>query len=513
MNKHFHQLLLAATVSILNFETIEAKQAQAATLKLGGKANIEFNFGFYFNPLQDKLNLILLTNTISQGLLAAEQIDKRLIETSPSAKQIDKELIKSLPSTEQINQNFKERYQGVIEEELQTVSALKSNQLLNSQGLIELQPQYAKKPDNAVTNQTSTQNNLTSQESPQNSISLYLYLSLIPLLGIGGFLFFFKGGILDKFFSKYQKKEVSESAIVLHDQELKKAKSIASQLQILDHTKFSGQEFLLFVKAKFMMAKGLDEYQGLHKSIRLLQVAIKTKNSFLRIEQTELRYRGFKQQELYNFVAQLLSQNLDKLAFRTQVQRQLNQLLPQVKTEEGKIALQAYAKELDRLSENELGLQLLCLFKQYQLADYSVLKTISDMIESLGAKDLQDFNELVALVMIYQDIFMQLRHIIGVSEKQNIPDTYAKMIQYIALSDRHEASYKKFQELIALIKKWQKHYQGIIRVREVYSSDEYQQPKTFSEQIPGLDIYQKYKNLLTDKKTGYTYVDFGETNH
>lgn len=316
--------------------------------------------------------------------------------------------------------------------------------------------------------------------------------------------------LVQELFGKFTKSEVSESSLFLHNREMTDLRVFAKTAEAIDNEKFGKEEFLLFVKIKYMLVKSVNEYAGLYDSLRFLQVAIEAKDSFICIDQIELRYRGSKQQEFYQFVESCLEDHENKEKFRQQVQERLSDLLPQIKTEEGKTALQSYAKHLDQLSDHDLGLKLLALFKTYQLADYSILRTISEMIQGLGKSDLLDFKSLLSLVMVNYKVFEKLREIIGLAEWQSTPETYTLMIQYIALSNRHAISFMKFDDLMKVMKKWFKPYQAILGIRQEHPHTQYKQPKEFQEFIPGADIYEKYKKWLTDKKTGMTYIDFGE---
>ena len=147
------------------------------------------------------------------------------------------------------------------------------------------------------------------------------------------------------------KPQVSDGAIFLHNRELQQAQEIAKKAETIYSEKFNSEEFLLFVRIKGYLAADVDEYEGLDNSAQLLKVAIETKNSFLTIEQIELRCRGSKQQEFYEFVVDLLAENLSKVEFRSQIQNKLAEVLPMMRTEEGRTALQSYLKELYTLSE------------------------------------------------------------------------------------------------------------------------------------------------------------------
>ena len=117
---------------------------------------------------------------------------------------------------------------------------------------------------------------------------------------------------------------------------------------------------------------------------------------------------------------------------------------------------------------------------------------------------------LTCLVMANYDDFEALGDIIDVKGKKSNPDTYAKIIQYIALGERHKNSYGQFEQLINVMRQWYPIYQKIKDIREEYPRENYRQPKDFIKPIPGIDLYNKYRNYLTDQNTGSHYVDFGE---
>ncbi|KAB0239810.1 hypothetical protein EZJ55_03450 [Microcystis aeruginosa EAWAG127a] len=315
--------------------------------------------------------------------------------------------------------------------------------------------------------------------------------------------------ILRKLFQR--KPEVPELVEIVHNREMSAVGIFAKKAESIDSDKFSGQEFLMFVKMKYCLARGIEEYAGLDQSIKLLQGAIEAKNSYLTLDQTEFRYRSSKQQDFYQYVESLLASDYeDKAAFQARVAEKLLSTLPQVKTEEGKIALKAYQSELERLADYELGLKLLSLFKTYQLADYSVLRTISDILETFREKQTLDYSSLVVLVISKYEVFEKLKNIIGVADNKNKPETYARMMQYIALTYRHGKSYAQFAELLQVMRQWYLPYRAILDIRQRYPRSSFKLPKQFSEDIPGVAIYDKYRKSLTDAKTGFTYVDFGD---
>jgi hypothetical protein len=325
------------------------------------------------------------------------------------------------------------------------------------------------------------------------------------ILGEGGII----SELLGKFFSVGGKLEIPDNVQAIHDGEMMALRIFAKTMEAIDSYKFGDQEFILYVKIKYCLARGIDEYEGLDQSIKFLQAAIEAKDSYLTLDQTELRYRSHKQQEFYEYIESLLGDHEDRAAFNAKVHEKLIEVLPEIKTEEGKTALQEYTKELARLSKFELGLKLFSLFKAYQLADYTILTTISNMVINIREREAIDYKALVALVISKYDVFDKLKKIIGISDKKHTPDTYARMLQVIALSYRHQNSYPVFAELLQVIRKWYLPYRAIVGIREEYPATGYKQPLSFTEPLLGIAIYEKYKSALTDKKTGVAYVDFG----
>jgi hypothetical protein len=78
------------------------------------------------------------------------------------------------------------------------------------------------------------------------------------------------------------------------------------------------------------------------------------------------------------------------------------------------------------------------------------------------------------------------------------------MLQYIALRNRYQHSLAQFQQLISLLKNWLKYYESIVTIRDEYASNKYKQPPIFLQEIPGLDLYQKYEEFIQKKSKSKT---------
>ena len=322
--------------------------------------------------------------------------------------------------------------------------------------------------------------------------TLLVILVSIPVVkGLGEV---FKSNVAEKF----GKPKVPEGSVILHNRTLKEITVIGNNAEKINDDKFGNEEFKQLIQFNVNVAKKTEGYPELYKSVELLKAAIIAQKSFLKLESTELRYRSRKQQELYNYVADNLVKDIDKEAFAKQVKQKQAEVLPLINTEEGRGAIDAYVKEISVLSQYNLGLKLLALFKQYNLQDFSILKKVSDVIESLQAKELLSPKDLISSILEHYEAFEKLAPILGISEAESTATAYARVLQILGLINRHGKSYIQFEQLVELLKKWEKTYKNIAMVRQEYTSDQYQIPQEFKEDIPGINVYQKYAKYLPD---------------
>lgn len=323
-------------------------------------------------------------------------------------------------------------------------------------------------------------------------VTILVFLIGRPIVkGIAGT---FKSNIDEKF----GKPKVPDGSITLHNNAFKKITIIGNKAENINDEKFGNEEFKLLIQIKIDIAKKTEGYVKLAYGVELLKAAIIAQKSFLKLESTELRYRSRKQQEFYQYVADNLEENVDKEAFAKKVKKKQIEILPLITTEEGRVALESYAKEIKIISQYDLGLKLLTLFKQYELKDFSILKTISDTIEGLQGQDLFSPKGLISLVLEKYEAFEKLAPILGISEAESSPSTYARILQVIGLENRHGKSYLQFKQLVELLKSWEKPYKTINMVREEYTPDRYQIPAEFKQEIPGIETYKQYVKYLAD---------------
>lgn len=314
-----------------------------------------------------------------------------------------------------------------------------------------------------------------------------------PLWGNQSFMAWLTGLMRSQSFSR---QEIPESTVQLYANSFNQLKNISAILRTIDNAKFTSKEFVEFLMIQRQFESDQGKFEGLKNSIELLRVALETKESFLKIEATESRYRSFSQQEFYEYVNELLQQDITVSEFQEGARQQMNRVIPKIKSDEGKAAIQAYVNHLDTVCKDKLGLKLLYLFKQYDLSNFSLLRTVGEIADSFYDKDLDSIKEFMVVVQVNADIFLKLGQIIQVPQSKNVPDTYAITLQYIALRNRHQNSFGQFQQLLELLRQWENYYNPLAAIGKEYPPNEYKQPEIFKADIPGLDIYKKYEKYI-----------------
>jgi hypothetical protein len=315
---------------------------------------------------------------------------------------------------------------------------------------------------------------------------------------------------------------IASNTIEIHNQALSEAKILGSIMKNLDNPFFSSADFAFYVDIKSSLSHNTNEYQGLNDSAELFSLAIKARETFLKLEQTELRYRSRKQQELYDFVLDLLNQKFasekqeqndlesgvvksqrkteayySPEEFKQAVRQKLAAVCQEIKTEEGQKPLQEYCDLLEELAtKKSLGLKLLYLFKNSSGADFYMLKIIADMIVYLQDKDIKKLRAMEDLVSKNEPIFVQLGQIINVPKNLRHPHTFARLLQYVTFNIKYQSLLEQFSKIIIILKDWRRCYATVAELRARYPEHQYQLPEEFSKPIVGLDIYEKYNKYM-----------------
>jgi hypothetical protein len=437
----------------------------------------------FINNLRDKS-----TDTKNKNTLDLAESNKMLQAIRAGNLQEDNSNNPIQGRDSKISENLKQRYQDDrldIDTE-NTITLGRSSQLINSINS-EDKISTLKAKELFSDGLIKPANNLFINDN-----LLIVLATFLALVSTHVFCLIFFDKQLMAFMGISGKPKVPNESVFLHNRLMQEIEKLAGRLQYLDDTKFTEAEFLRFLRWENEIGKGKNEYQYLREPIQLLQVGLNAKNSFLALEQAEFSYRGSRQQEFYNYITELLKQNLPKDQFKSEVEFKLVETLPTLMTEEGQQALISYSQELYKLAETDLALKLMLLFRQYEFQNYSILKSIADIIDKTGGKDLLDTKVITSLVSFHFDDFEKVSKIIGLSQQYTTVDTYTKILQYLGLASRHGKDYYEFQELISIVKQWQKPYKSLTHIRQQYSCREYDLPKDFTQTVPGEKVVRKY---------------------
>jgi hypothetical protein len=306
------------------------------------------------------------------------------------------------------------------------------------------------------------------------------------------------------------KPKVSESDLFLYNKALEELRKYAKKAIDIDSDKFSGNEFLIFAKICYSFNKDVGDYEGLKPYLETLRSAIKAQASYLILGQVESTCRGPKQQEFYDYCHQLLTENIAGRELRQRVREKLQAVLNVTKTEVGQSNLESYTTEIENLADDPQAIAIMNRFKGEQIGDYATMKVVVDLISTFKEEEVIDLRTVMFTTMNYYDNFEHLADIINLPEEKRSPDTYARLLQYLALEQRHQWSFMQFQNLIEILRQWHKPFGLIHALRQKYPAEKFRRPAIFKEPIAGLSLYEKHRNSLVDAKTGHSFIAFEE---
>jgi hypothetical protein len=454
-----------------------------------------------------------------------------------------------IPSAKNINQNIENRYEGVLQLAQKTEGELQKKSPLETQKeLQKLDPDLVIQGGNSGTalksgtEKTSTGDFNALLASPAVQITMFAMLAIgaigcsIPIIKairktvdnsseqreevndnlsnkLEKYLEtdFTKGvwwkrpvwgqkTTMQRFLKPFYRKRVPKGILFVHGRELERAAPLSEKAQALDVEKFKSSEFIEFLRIRQQLYDNAGPYENLENSFRLLNTAIEAKTLFEIIWQVEFRFLSTKQQECYRLVDELLAENQRGKDFQDPLQAKIEEVLPFITSKEGQQAIVAYGNAYIQLADYEFGLDLMLSFKQYKMSDYVVLVTVDKVLRQYKQEDLTDFRTALIPVTTNFDVLEKLGPIIQLPQKRAVPETFARMLQFVAMLAKHEDSYAKFQDLMAVLDQWMASYQAILEIRRDYAGEIYRRPKAFSQKIPGEKLYEKYEKWFSSHK-------------
>lgn len=298
---------------------------------------------------------------------------------------------------------------------------------------------------------------------------------------------------------EFKKEEVPERALKNHSDALQTIHKLVKRAQPIDNEKYGNPEFVSFIKLKRAFVEGQEGYENLDRYLQLLHAGISAKNTFVTLERMEFKFYGSKQALLYDYVEILFQSNIQQAEFLKSLHTKFSEIQPQLRTEEGKAALEKYYQNLETITQHQFGFRLLRSFKRHKMTNYSMLNTVADIIKGLNRLDLHDLSVLHTEVIAHYETFQRLGEILGMPESLINPKTFGCMLQYVALEEKYKAAYPKFQELVVLLEEWSRQVSVVQNLRNAYGPKQYKRVKDFRTPIPGVALYNKYKAYFSSR--------------
>ncbi len=424
-----------------------------------------------------------------------------------------------------INQDLEKRYRGIVEE-----AQLKDKiTLFESQKLIEQFEKTGQMDLNLIRQSMAAKKQLGMVEAPQATWSetLMPYAPAAGLVVLLGFLVWLQtinayhklyqavlgnDGLYQTFLEKIgkAKPKVSASDVFLHNKAFNELRVLARAAIAADNERFSQQEFLLFSKIQFLFTHQIKEYAGLPEYLQAFKAVLEAQKSCVVLSQLEMSCQGSKQQAFYQFVNQEVLELEDGEQIQQIITARLQEVSPQVMTEEGRLKLAAYVQEIVSLLAYPQAIDFYRQFKTTALDRLQSIHKIASVISTLKEESVIDLTTMIRLTMEYYDDFEVMAEMIDLPEDRRSPDTYGRMIQYLGLNYRYQDAYPKYQILLQKLQQWYKPYQSVSQIRRAHPPESYRQPEEFSHSIPGLALFLKYRDSLNEQKTSYSYISFDQ---
>jgi hypothetical protein len=315
-------------------------------------------------------------------------------------------------------------------------------------------------------------------------------LGLATLTVLAGGLCLLKYGYKnrDYLFTKSRLK-IAENTILFYDLALNNLENFAELAQQSDQEIFNQPDFLSFAKLKYSLITNQQEYKELVKPIQRLESALKARFYYQQIENLELNCQSSTLNSFYRLVSYLLAECLDKDTFELLIEQQLLESFNSPITEIERQTLLDYFQAIKNIIEDDCGLTILRLFKQFQSEHFSLLTMVSDIIDKTGNLSMDKHPETC----------QKLAEVIALSQRLITAKTFQIFGEYISLERRYSSDFVKFNELINILHNWYISYQVAVGIRQEYPVSEYRQPQSFKREISGLNLYQKYQQFINDK--------------
>lgn len=292
------------------------------------------------------------------------------------------------------------------------------------------------------------------------------------------------------------KQEIPQHTIYLHNKVWQKLELLTTTLKALLSEKFSNQDFLIFARIKGYLVKNFSQKNHYFNEIsKFLINIINNLNDLHKLAEIEQKLTGENCQQFSQFVEHCLTENLSKVMFQETIRKQLELIMFNLSDHELHL-LRKFSNQIYIVSELPNCLENFFLLKKLQLDDWLLFNQIANFAQKDQQNDFGELKSFILLVNAHTDWFKKLGEFFNILDDKKDSITYARILQYLALLYKYEASYKQFREFLKYLAQWEKTYYYIIALKEEYPINNYHYPRNFHQNIPGFEIYKVYHDYL-----------------
>lgn len=303
-------------------------------------------------------------------------------------------------------------------------------------------------------------------------------------------------GFFGRMVGRITGKPVPQAVIQFHKKTSRTLSVKAWHVRRIQMEKFDNNEFVMFLRIQRDLNLNRGKHKRIKHAVELFEVALDVKDSFLLIEQTEMRFRSSTQQKFYQFIGELLTKSYTSQKALKLVGKAFKKIYPRIKTKQGQTVMKDYVSAIKNVFRHRFGIELLTLFKKSKLKYYAMLFNISRIVKTTRKKDVRDLRKLAIMVHDNRADFQRLGKILELPQELNSPNTYARMVQYVTLKYRHRSSAEQFQKLMQYLVEWEDSFKILMDIRQEYTTQRYQPINEFFAPVPAWDIYRKYKEYV-----------------
>ena len=317
-----------------------------------------------------------------------------------------------------------------------------------------------------------------------------------PLIG--------KKTLTEYLLSNHNKKlNIPFEQVYLHNKLFYQLEQISITLKALFNDSFAKQDFLIFGRIEgYFTEEKFRQKHYLYLGKNLFTTIL---DHLKELEQLT-RLQAKCQNEVLIFFhrksVDLISAEPQKLIFQAKLKKiyqYCRQEFTKYQQKEIRI-LKRYYRCLYLLSQVDNLLTYFTLLQKHGLDNWQILAKLKKFMSQNKYEEhtIEQLQPFILLTKIEQEYLLQLAE--KVIQIKKSPDeqvmTIARILQYTALDYKYSSIYPQFTLFLEYLRKWEKRYYRLMKLRNQYSSEEYILPTSFKVKTHGFEFYKSYHDYL-----------------